>query len=255
MFKPNSIEWNIETLRVTIFVNDKLNPNQLEAWLQTVSENSPSKINKTPSSFLGVSRSTEGFLETKWKANRLDVILSSEIPQSNRTITTFSEVSSLFGRFVDRIPEIGEFAIVDRLAIGLVLSFQVPSESEGLKILSPIIVGLNLPGSARDFSYRINHPCESAVVSGLKINRLATWSVGMVQIIRIHVNQDGSQDQQTIKTDPPAIRLELDINTNEATPLKADQDQLKKLLNELKKIALGVASGGEVFMRESDSTQ
>lgn len=246
----NSIDWQIESIRVTAFVSGSLNPDMLETWIGKVSENSPSQISKTPLSFIGVSRSTAGFLRTNWNDNRLDLTLSSEQPQNSQTIAPMSEATSLFSRFVDRIPEIGELAPVDRLAIGLVLSFQVASESEGLKILSTSIVGLNLPESARDFLYRVNHPRKSRTVDGLNLNRLATWSVGKVKVIQFQINPDGSQVQQTISEAPTAIRLELDINTDQAVQLGADLERLRKLLEELKAIALNVASGGEATMRE-----
>ena len=59
----NSIDWQIESIRVTAFFNGQLNPGMLETWLEKVSENSPSQVNKTPSSFSGISRSTAGFSE------------------------------------------------------------------------------------------------------------------------------------------------------------------------------------------------
>ena len=246
----NSINWQIESIRVTAFVNAQLNPSMLETWLEEVSENSPSQVSRTPSSFIGISRSTAGFLRTNWTANRLDVMLSSEEPQISQTIAPISKAASLFDRFVDRIPEIGELALVDRIALGLVLTFQVPSESEGLEILSPSIVGLNLPRSARDFLYRVNHPYESSTVDGLNLNRLATWSVGQAQLIQVQINPDGSHVQQAISEALPAIRLELDINTDKTAQLGADLERLRDLLNELKAIALNVAFGGEANMRE-----
>ena len=246
----NSIDWQIESIRVTAFVNGQLNPDMLETWIEKVSENSPSQISKAPSSFIGVSRSTAGFLRTNWNANRLDVTLSSEQPQSSQPIAPISEATSLFSRFVDRIPEIRELAPVDRLALGLILTFQVPSESEGLEILSPSIVSLNLPQSARDFLYRVNHPYKSRTVDGLNLNRLATWSVGHVQLIQLLIKPDGSQFQQTISEGPTAIRLELDINTDKAMQLGANLELLRNLLNELKTIAVNVAIGGEANMRE-----
>lgn len=250
MSTSNSIDWQIESIRVTAFVNGQLNPDMLETWIREVSENSPSQISKTSSSFIGVSRSAAGFLRTTWNANRLDVTLSSEQPQSSHTIAPMSEAASLFSRFVDRVPEIGELAPVDRLALGLLLTFQVPSESAGLEILSPSIVSLNLPPSARDFLYRVNHPYRSLSVEGLNLNRLATWSVGQVQLIQIVLNPDGSQVQQTISEAPSAIRLELDINTDKAMQLGAKNELLRNILNELKTIAVGVAIGGEATMRE-----
>jgi hypothetical protein len=181
----NAIDWQIENIRGTVFVDGQLNPAMLETWIGEVSENSPSKVNKTSSSFIGISKSSSGFLRTSWNADRLDVILSSEEPKQGQPIAPISNVSSLFERFVDRIPEIGELVPVDRIALGLVLVFQVPSEAEGLEILlSSMLSGITLPSSARDFLYRVNYPRESQIHSGLKLNRLATWSVSQVQVIR-----------------------------------------------------------------------
>jgi|GEM_PF-6004845 len=247
----NSIDWQIESIRVTAFVNGQLNPSMLETWLEEVSENSPSQVSKKPSSFTGISRSTAGFLRINWNANRLDVILSSsEEPRSSQTIAPISEAALLFGRFFDRIPEIGELALIDRLALGLVLTCQVPSQSEGIEVLSSSIVGLNLPGSARDFLYRVNHPYESHALDGLNLNRLATWSISKMQVIQFQIASDGLQNQQTISESPLAIRLDLDINTDQAVQLGADLEQLRILLVELKEIALNIALDGEAAMRE-----
>jgi len=246
----SSIDWQIESIRVTAFVNGQLNPDMLETWLEEVSENSPSQISKAPSSFSGVSRSTMGFLRTNWNANRLDVILTSEQPQSGQTIAPISEATSLFSRFVDRIPEIGELAPVDRLALGLIFTFPVPGDSEGLEILSQNIVSLNITRSARDFLYRVNYPYNSVTVNSLNLNRLATWSVGHNMIIQFQISQDGSQSQQIISTSPVAIRLELDINTDQTMQLGANSEQIMSLLNELKTIAMDIAIGGEATMRE-----
>lgn len=244
----NNINWQIESIRVTAFINDSLNPNMLETWLEEVSENLPSQINKSPTSFVGISMSTKGFLRTEWHAGRLDVTISPEEPQSNQAIASISEIASLFSRLVDRVPEIGELPLIDRVALGLVLFVQVPSDSEGLRTLSSSIVSLNLHDSAIDFLYRVNHPCESHFYPGLKINRLATWSVGKMRLIRHQINTDGTQDHQIISEAPLAIRLELDINTNEALKLEAPVEKLGKILDELKGIAVDIVSDGEAAM-------
>jgi hypothetical protein len=246
----NAIDWQIESIRGTAFVDGQLNPAMLETWIGEVSENSPSKVNKTSSSFVGISRSSLGFLRTNWNADRLDVILSSEEPKQGQPIAPISDISSLFERFVDRIPEIGELVPVDRIALGLVLVFQVPSEAKGLEILLPsMLSGINLPSSARDFLYRVNFPCESQIHSGLRLNRLATWSVSKTQVIHIQINQDGSQVQQTISESPFAVRLELDINTDNEVRLGADSSKLLALLKEMEIIAVDIAKGGEATMR------
>lgn len=246
----NSIDWQIESIRVTGFINGQLNPNKLETWLQKVSENLPLEVNKKPTSFVGVSRSSAGFLRVNWNSNRLDVILSSEEPQSHQTIASLSEADSLFHQFVDSVPEIEELAVINRLALGLIMSSQIPSFSEGYEVLSTSIVGLDLPRSARDFLYRVNHPYVSQQVKDLNINRLATWSVSKAQIIEYQLNPDGSQTSKIKSESPLAIRLELDINTDQTFQLEADLEKIRCLLDELKMIALDVAKNGEFAMRE-----
>lgn len=249
MPSSNSIDWQIESIRVTAFINGQLNPDMLEKWTREVSENTPSQLNKTPTSFKCVSRSTVGFLHANWNGNRLDVILSSEKQQNRQAIAPISEATSIFGQFVDRMPEIGELAPVDRLAFGLTLTAPVSSDSEGLEKLSPSIPSLNLPSTARDFLYRVNIPCRSNTSEDLNLNRLATWSVGQAQIIQVELHGDGSQSQNSVLL-PTAIRLELDINTDKDTQLAADVNVVRNLLNELKGIAMNVATIGEAAIRE-----
>jgi hypothetical protein len=244
-----SIDWQIESLRVTVFVNGQLNSTMLENWLVQVSENSPLQVSKMPSSFSGISRSRAGLLRINWIENRLDVLLSSEEPMSNISIASISDASALFNQFIDRVPDIDELPLVDRVALGLVLTFNVPSESEGLEILSHNIVGLNLHPSARDFLYRVNHPSKSKNNNALDINRLAIWSVGRARVIHFQLMPNGSQSQEIVSEDPPAIRLELDINTDIGVLLGANLEQLRMLLKELQEIAINIAHDGESAMQ------
>ena len=242
------IDWQIESIRVTMFVNGSLNPNLLETWLMDISTNSPLQVSKKPSSFEGISESAAGILSTKWTANRLDVVLSSKELIDGNSIASLSDATPLFTQYFDSIPEIGDLPLVDRIALGLKLFFEVSNETEGHEILSKSIVGLSIPKSAGDFLYRVNIPCESHTIDGLKINRLATWSVGQGKVVRVQIKPDGSQEEQTISELPTAIRLELDINTNQTAKLGLHLD--RSLLHELQHIAMEVASGGEAQMQK-----
>ena len=249
MSVSNSIDWKIVSMRVTAFVDGDLSSSILESWLEEVSENAPSKVNKMPSSFTGIAKNDVGFLKVQWSDNKLDVILSSKEPQINQTIAPMSEIAPLFSQFVDQVPNIKNLAPVDRIAFGLILTCPVPSEEEGLKALSTSIVGLKLSPSVRDFLYRVNHPCKSSTDDTLLLNRLTTWSVGHVQVIQLQINQDGSQERKVLSETPTAMRFELDINTDEAVSLGAGSDKLKSLLDELKTIALDIVQNGEGMMQ------
>jgi len=243
------INWQIDSIRTTIFFKNSLNPNNLEGWLSKVSEYPPLQINKMPLAFNSVSKSSPGFLRVNMADNRLDILLSPEELRSNQTIAPFSEISSLFSQFVDNIPDIAEMPLVDRLAVGVVLSLQVTSNEEGVEIISPHISGVDLPITARDFLYRINLPSKSQVIDDLSINRLAVWSIGYAQLVHVQINSNGSQSQEVFTENNPTIHLELDINTDGGTQIGANTDQLRVLLSELKSIALSVANNGESVLR------
>lgn len=248
MQTSNNINWQIESIRVTGFFNGHLNPSKLESWLQNITENPPTEVQKTPISFVGVSNIEAGFLKVNWIANRLDLVLSSGEPQKIQTIAPISELADLFDRFFIHITEIDDQVLVERLAFGLVLSLEVPDESEGLKTLSTNIIGVNIHESSRDFLYRINRPIESRIITGLSLNRLASWSVGKSKVIQIHLKKDGSQQQETVSETPMAIRLELDINTDQNGQLNLNFQGLNELLSELKDIGLDIALNGEAIM-------
>jgi hypothetical protein len=248
MPNSNSINWQIESIRGSMFVNDQLDSNKLEAWLEEVSENSLSQVNRTPTSFVGTSRNPAGFLRVSWNANKLDVKLSSGEPRGAQTIAPLSDATSLFKLFVNRMPEICEPALVNRIALGLVLTYQVSSVEEGLELLKTRILSLNLPQSAGDFLYRVNIPCESLTSNGLNLNRLTTWSIPNQQIIEVQIRPDGTQNQRVVSENPLSIKLELDINTDKETPLDINTEEFSALIQEFQKIALDISNIGESFL-------
>ncbi|MPM49931.1 hypothetical protein SDC9_96665 [bioreactor metagenome] len=249
MSSDNSIDWQIESIRFTSFMNQSLNSTYLEHWVEEVSKNSLSKVNKTPSSFTGLSSMALGVLRANWVGNRLDIVLSAEDPKKNQTILPWSESDNLFVQVFDRVPEICEPNLFDRIAIGLVLTSQVANDMDGNRALSKMIVGVSVPETVKDFLYRVNYPCGSKTSGEIFINRLAIWSVGHSQLFEVVINEDGSQSEKLISEDPAALRLELDINTDKNTHLKIDKTNLQNLLGEFKSIIKNICSDGEITLR------
>ena len=248
---PNSIniDWNIESIRVTGFHRGSFNTRSLESWLETVSENEPIQVNKTGQSFDGVSRSPDGFIRVNWNGNRFDVRLTPEQPALATQIAPFTEVQRLFVRYVDAVPRIENLPIMDRIALGVVLTASVENEEQGMELLRPAICGLNVDPRVRDFLYRANYPFESQTIIGTRINHLATWSVGQLQTVKVQIGPDGSQTQETVDTAPMSIRLDLDFSTDQFTSLEADSELLARLLTELGVQVIDFANNGESVIR------
>jgi hypothetical protein len=243
-----NISWMIESIRITGFLKDAPRVQALEDWIESVSGNTPIQVNKSGTSFSGVSRCIDGFLRVNWSDNRIDAFLQPTEPTSTNVIAPFSEFPRLYDGYVKRFPDINEFPAINRLAMGIVLTCTVDNEQVGLKLLQPAIRGLNLDPRTRDFQYRLNIPFESHTQKGLLINRLVTWSIVQIQMIHLQFGSDGSSSQEIVNMIPTALHLELDINTDQNTTLGIDASTTSMLLSEMQMCAIDIINNGESAM-------
>jgi len=247
----NAIEWQIESIRTTIFFNGLLNTSALQSWLEKVSNSGSIRLNITPSSFQGAARTTNGLLRVNWASNRLDVILASENPTNVQAIAPLSSANDLFTQVMLPLKDLGELPPANRIAYGLVLSCQVQNESTGLDLLSNHLTRVKLSKSSRDLLYRVNIPVESKSISGLLLNRLATWLVGQIQILQVELRTDGSQVQSNLLENVPfSTRLEMDLSTDAQKQLNCSTSDFEKLLCELSQISLDIAAHGESVLSD-----
>lgn len=247
MASSTGIDWQIESARVTAFLNDQLDPDRLEEWVNKLSENLPLQVTKTPSSFSSISTRSNQILNVEWdgNSNRFNASVSASPQLGESTIAPISEVSSVITAFVDSIPKILKPGLINRIALGVVLNHEVADEAQGLQILGPYLEGrVTIASLSTDFLYRVNEPAMSESINDLYINRLRTWSVGSVRILQYDLGHSNSQ-ARIVSSSPIAIRLELDINSDASKPLEVDDAQYGLLLSELEKIALGIAGVGD----------
>lgn len=246
MQQTPSINWRLESTRVTMFSDDAFNSRSLETWLETIGENPPIHVNKTPTSFLGVSRSHNGLIQAVWNDKRLDLTLIPEKADALPYIAPFEEAKQLFASFVEAAPRIKDLPPVNRIALGLVLTAPIETDKQAIDLLKTVIHSLQVDSGVRDLLYRANYPSQSHSKEGLAINRLATWSGGQVQALQLRIRAANSQIEEATTLAPTyAIRLELDINTDQSETLHADPDLVLRLLSELRKIAANIANNGE----------
>lgn len=250
MHQDLGIEWLVESIRITAFLSDMPKPRALEDWLEVASKNTPIQVSKSGSSFSGVSRCDQGFLRLDWTMGRIDAMIVPAEPQAANMIGTLDLLPLLLDFYAIEFPKIGSLPPLNRIAIGIILTMKVSDENAGLALVVPAIRGLSLDPRVRDFQYRSNIPITSKVIADLKINRLATWSVGQVQTIHVKIGSDGSQSHEVLALDPTAIRLELDINSDKEKAIGANQESSMQLLSEFKTHAIDIAKYGESAMLE-----
>ncbi len=108
------------------------------------------------------------------------------------------------------------------------------------------------PENSFDVLYQINRPRESAVIQGLRINRLSKWSVATQATGELVVQLNPSAEEQvSFISERPVVQryassLELDINTVATYERGLPQSQLNNLFDELMDWGKEIAERGDV---------
>ena len=127
-----------------------------------------------------------------------------------------------------------------RLAFGAILLKPVPSQKSGYEMLNGYLPSVTVDPESCDLLYQINRRRPSAVVDGLRLNRLSQWS--MQQARSLTVSSDGAIAHGLEEF---ACRVELDINSvSSLDPLPADG--LSHLFKELEMLASEIARDGDI---------
>lgn len=145
---------------------------------------------------------------------------------------------------------LGRTSALVRLAFGGVLVFPVSDKVEGYETLSRLLpsVQIDAVGSS-DFHYRINRFRTSKTISGLRLNRLSTWSVALKQRVAAQFLISGNVGEAVSRSTGPglsACRLEFDINSDPLAQEPIAQNQLVPLLDEFVQLSVELAAKGDV---------
>ena len=124
--------------------------------------------------------------------------------------------------------------------------FSVPTRQEGYLLLSRFLP-FTLDANSSDFLYRINRPTTSeSLADGTQLNRLSTWSVLSMDLLRISLSPAGLTADATPQGEPAlACRLELDVNTPPDRTEPLPRASYDPLLTELAAIVQNIAERGD----------
>lgn len=128
------------------------------------------------------------------------------------------------GRFPDTLEAFGQLmtrwlaicpALV-RLALGVVVHEPALDKVTAYRKLAQYLPAVTVdPDGSQDLLYQINRPRNSAVLEGLKINRLSKWSAALFVSLRMEITGQQVQ-QQRVGAGAHSCRVELDLNTDPA---------------------------------------
>jgi hypothetical protein len=238
-------DWKIELMRLTIFVEEDFNSKNLEDWLIKISSQDPIQINKTGATFLGISKLESSFLKLEWKQNRIDLIINADIPEVENNIGEFSMFNKYCDEYILKYFDMDGCPTSNRIGFGVILYVPIKDNIEGMERLKRFLKSVNIIEEAGDFLYRINIPLKSSKDNEIEINRLVTWHVGVIKILRMDIKPNLKSYDQTEEASGLVCRVEMDLNTVQNSEVKMPVVQQKKIVTTLIDIANGIAESGE----------
>jgi len=210
MSRPELSEWEVESLRVTVFTNDLIPPSYGdELWKKVVGTEAESISRKgSMGIFTAAGPVDDAMLTLTVTPGRVDWLFS---PASVEALLEHSlgKFQSQDERFAERLSNWLQFPsiVISRIAFGLVIRLPVQNRIAGYKMLGEFLPKIAPdPDASRDFMYQINRPRESKVIPGLMINRLSKWGSVDMNVHMVGASKATSTAQ--------FMKLELDVNTD-----------------------------------------
>lgn len=166
-----------------------------------------------------------------------------DVPQEVRWAGRFADTAKVFGGLMARWLE--NCPALIRLAFGAIGHQPVRDRVEAYTLLARYLPAIEMDiEHSEDFLYQINRPRESAIVTELKINRLSKWTAALFVGLRLDVSK--AVIQQRLAGGQTSCRMEFDISTDAARTKEFPRVQLPALFEELKNLALELATKGDV---------
>ena len=138
------------------------------------------------------------------------------------------------------------FPIV-RIAFAPIVLCETKTADDAYEVLKAHIKSVAVkPGRMRDFSYRVNWRVDSKIKAGLSINRLTTWNSIRVALRPMQI----TGEQVAIGESPEevhAARLEMDVNTDQASTEVIAAKEAVPIYNELIELAAENVKKGEII--------
>ncbi len=246
--------WLVESLRWTTFLSPSAGIEE-DWWSRVTGTPSEAKISRPRLAGYQEQGLFDGkLLLLTVLPKRVDWQLSLAV-RPEETLPDFPSIGAIaatvppFLQLIRRWLEIAPH--VERLAFGGVLLLPVDDPKMGYRKLSETFLRtlpIDVEGSS-DFFYQINRPRVSrTAITGLRVNRLSKWSVGLYQrlMIGLTVGAGESTAEKAEGAQLYACRLELDISTAPEFPSELPREQLHSLSDELVELGLEIALEGDV---------
>ena len=243
-------EWNAESLRATVFPSADAEVSPSSWWRNVLGDEPETQVIQSRTGQRQEQGTFHGArLRLQIQPARIDWTLSpilsdAEPPQGFPAVGNFEKLCQQFRELMLRWLPFSPLA--DRIAFGATTLLPIASRADGYRRLSAYLPAVKLDAdNSSDFQYRINRPRPSkAQIERLRINRLSTWTVIMLDLRTVIL---GAREEPRVLTVEPifACRVELDINTSAQFEGKLNPSQSEKLLDEMMDLAKKILESGD----------
>ncbi len=245
--------WNAENFRLTVFpvIGQDINT---QGVFEEVAELSPEEtISKHGSGHTLIRAGIEyGELQLIFEPDRIHWVHSTKVdkpPDEPRIpiLGPYPNTLESFRPIAAKWFKNASFPEITRLAFGTVLLSPVENRPSGYELLVQYVPSLEVdPHNVSDLLYQINRRRISEEgSSGLKVNRMTKWSVVMSQFTGLQILP--SEIRKVTEAQTFALRLELDINTDQAYESILPRDSIQVIFDELVELATEIALEGDVI--------
>ncbi len=245
---PPPEAWQVDTLRVTVFLAAIGQIDEPTWWTDLVGEEPEAKTSRQKGAELRQEGPFEpGKLTLNINPLRVDWTLSTTDDQKQKGeiyIGNFPELVDKFSTLMLRWFGLGTCPEVHRLAFGAILLLPVENRSFSYRQLGSYLPSVKLdPEGSSDFNYQINRPRTSTSgIPDLQINRLTRWSSSALYRFSVSL---ASAKPIPAKEEMVACRLELDISTSHHFTGDIDRGQLPSVFKELVELGKEIAKKGD----------
>lgn len=250
MAASSSRIWQAEGFRLSVFLDDAIDPTNMSFWEQLVGD-PPDEVQRKPreQSFKEGGPLFSGRLSVEASKDRIDWRLNFDPNNASDQLPILGSYDSLKEQFRKLMREwFTHCPPTHRLGYGAVLLLPTETSSEACKLLDDLLPAINIDWeNTYDFLYRINRRRPSRCnIQGLEINRLATWSVASVSGVRVNFAPSRPIPSIIQLSDSTLCRLELDINTAPEFRQKLDGNIGSDIFDELVNFGDEIASEGDI---------
>lgn len=242
-----SLDWNCESLRLTIFSTEAARLTG-EDWKRLTGQDEAEQEQKGGGRHIFTSNLMGGQLSLGALGNRCDCLLSPILnPETSAMPSVGSWPDAMDGFLASTIPFLEQVTFpVARVGFAPVLTLPFADRLDAYAALISLLKSIkHPPEKLQDLYFRINWPVTSSLNNTLILNRLTTWSVVQIQL---QVFSPDVVNPAAFATDiTQAVRLELDHNTDPKHTTAFDASLLVPIYKELTELALQNAVEGEVL--------